>query len=107
MAAGDRGLPGHHHNAAAFLQAHLGGALKQVLGEPDRDTGARTQYVALQHGFSGRSMGALSVTANAIYRDPFGPLIPGVTFVAPDDIKALEAAVTESTAAVIAEPIQG
>jgi acetylornithine/N-succinyldiaminopimelate aminotransferase len=67
----------------------------------------RTQYVALEHGFSGRTMGALSVTANAHYRDPFGPLIPGVTFVAPDDIKKLEAAVTDQTAAVIAEPIQG
>ena len=67
----------------------------------------RTQYVALQHGFSGRSMGALSVTANEAYREPFGPLIPGVTFVAPDDAKGLEAAVTESTAAIIAEPIQG
>ncbi len=67
----------------------------------------RTQYVALEHGFSGRTMGALSVTANAHYRDPFGPLIPGVTFVAPDDIKGLEAAVTDQTAAVIAEPIQG
>jgi acetylornithine/succinyldiaminopimelate/putrescine aminotransferase len=52
-------------------------------------------------------MGALSVTANAHYRDPFGPLIPGVSFVAPDDIKGLEAAVTENTAAIIAEPIQG
>jgi len=67
----------------------------------------RTQYVALEHGFSGRTMGALSVTANAHYRDPFGPLIPGVTFVAPGDIKGLEAAVTEQTAAIIAEPIQG
>lgn len=67
----------------------------------------RTQYVALEHGFSGRSMGALSVTANANYRAPFEPLIPGVTFVAPDDIKGLEAAVTEHTAAIIAEPIQG
>jgi acetylornithine/N-succinyldiaminopimelate aminotransferase len=67
----------------------------------------RTHYVALEHGFSGRTMGALSVTANKNYRDPFGPLIPGVTFVAPDDIAALEAAVTEQTAAVIAEPIQG
>jgi acetylornithine/N-succinyldiaminopimelate aminotransferase len=67
----------------------------------------RTQYVALEHGFSGRSMGALSVTANANYRAPFEPLIPGVTFIAPGDIKGLEAAVTERTAAVIAEPIQG
>ena len=52
-------------------------------------------------------MGALSVTANANYREPFEPLIPGVTFVAPDDIAALEAAVTDQTAAIIAEPIQG
>lgn len=67
----------------------------------------RSRYVALEHGFSGRTMGALSVTANAHYRDPFGPLIPGVTFVAPDDIAGLEAAVTTQTAAIIAEPIQG
>lgn len=67
----------------------------------------RTQDVALEHGFSGRTMGALSVTANAQYRDPFGPLIPGVTFIAQDDIQGLEAAVTDRTAAIIAEPIQG
>jgi len=67
----------------------------------------RTQFVALEHGFSGRTMGALSVTANRNYREPFEPLIPGVTFVAPGDIQALEAAVTEQTAAIIAEPIQG
>jgi len=70
-------------------------------------TSGRTEYVALHHGFSGRTMGALSVTANSHYRDPFGPLIPGVTFVEPGDVAALERAVTERTAAVIAEPIQG
>jgi predicted acetylornithine/succinylornithine family transaminase len=67
----------------------------------------RTGYVALEHGFSGRTMGALSVTSNAHYRDPFGPLVPGVTFVSPDDVAGLEAVVNETTAAVIAEPIQG
>jgi len=67
----------------------------------------RTQFVALHNGFSGRTLGALSVTANPAYREPFEPLIPGVTFVSPDDIAGLEAAVTEETAAVIAEPIQG
>lgn len=67
----------------------------------------RTRFVALEHGFSGRTMGALSVTANPHYREPFGPLIPGVTFVSPDDVAALEAAVTDETAAIIAEPIQG
>jgi predicted acetylornithine/succinylornithine family transaminase len=67
----------------------------------------RTRYVALDHGFSGRSMGALSVTANAKYREPFEPLVPGVTFVSPDDPAALDAAVTNRTAAIIAEPVQG
>ena len=67
----------------------------------------RTEYVALQHGFSGRTMGALSVTANPAYREPFQPLVPGVTFVSPDDPAALETAVTERTAAIVAEPIQG
>jgi acetylornithine/N-succinyldiaminopimelate aminotransferase len=68
---------------------------------------SRTKYVALQFGFSGRTMGALSVTANPAYRGPFEPLIPGVTFVSPDDPEALERAVDEETAAIIAEPIQG
>ena len=67
----------------------------------------RTKYVALQFGFSGRTMGALSVTSNPAYRGPFEPLIPGVTFVSPDDPEALERAVDEDTAAIIAEPIQG
>jgi acetylornithine/N-succinyldiaminopimelate aminotransferase len=67
----------------------------------------RTKFVALQHGFSGRTMGALSVTWNANYREPFEPLIPGVTFVSPDDPAALDAAVSTETAAIVAEPVQG
>jgi predicted acetylornithine/succinylornithine family transaminase len=67
----------------------------------------RTKYVALEHGFSGRTMGALSVTANANYREPFEPLIPGVTFVSPADPAALDAAVGQDTAAIVAEPVQG
>jgi predicted acetylornithine/succinylornithine family transaminase len=67
----------------------------------------RTRFVALEHGFSGRTLGALSVTANVNYRQPFEPLVPGVTFVSPDDAAGLEAAVTDETAAIIAEPIQG
>jgi predicted acetylornithine/succinylornithine family transaminase len=67
----------------------------------------RTKFVALQHGFSGRTMGALSVTSNPQYRLPFEPLIPEVTFVSPTDPEALNSAVTDATAAIIAEPIQG
>ena len=67
----------------------------------------RTEFVALEGAFAGRTFGALSVTHDPHYRDPFGPLVPGVTFVDPADPAALRAAVTERTAAIIAEPIQG
>ncbi len=67
----------------------------------------RTQFVALEHGFSGRTFGALSVTANPAYREPFGPLVPGVTFASPANPAALDMAVTNETAAIIVEPIQG
>jgi len=71
-------------------------------GEPQR-----TGFVALEHAFSGRTMGALSVTYNEHYRTPFGSLIGPVTFVDPERPETLAAAVTERTAAIIAEPIRG
>ena len=71
-------------------------------GLPDR-----TGYVALQGAFHGRTMGSLSVTWDDHYRAPFAPLVPGVTFVPADDPAAVTAAVTDRTAAVIVEPIQG
>ncbi|MBA3886797.1 MAG: acetylornithine/succinylornithine family transaminase [Acidobacteria bacterium] len=68
---------------------------------------ARTGIIALEHAFHGRTFGSLSVTWDEHYRGPFGPLVPGVTFVPADDPEALRAAVTDSTAAIIVEPIQG
>lgn len=67
----------------------------------------RTKYVAFDHSFHGRTMGALSVTWDDHYRAPFAPLVPDVTFVDPSDVSAIAAAVTPDTAAVIVEPIQG
>jgi len=67
----------------------------------------RTRFVALAGGFSGRTLGSLSVTHDEHYRAPFAPLLEGVTFVQPDNPAALTAAVTDRTAAIIAEPIQG
>ncbi len=67
----------------------------------------RSGFVAFNHSFHGRTMGALSVTWDDHYRAPFEPLIPDVTFVPTDDVEALRRAVTERTAAVIVEPIQG
>ena len=70
-------------------------------------TGGRTEAVALHQSFHGRTLGALSLTGNEPYRAPFAPLMPGVTFVGPNDAAALEAAVTGKTAAVFLEPVMG
>jgi len=67
----------------------------------------RTAFVAIENSFAGRTMGALSVTWDEHYRAPFQPLLGPVTFVPSGDVAALEAAVTDKTAAIIAEPIQG
>ena len=67
----------------------------------------RTGFVAIENGFAGRTMGALSVTHDEHYRTPFMPLVGPVTFVDANSPEALRAAVTERTAAVIAEPIRG
>ena len=68
---------------------------------------ARTDFIALEGGFAGRTFGSLSVTHDEHYRVPFAPLLSGVTFVDPGSPAALVAAVTDRTAAIIAEPIQG
>jgi predicted acetylornithine/succinylornithine family transaminase len=67
----------------------------------------RHGIVALEHGFHGRTVGALSATWDVHYRTPFAPLLPDVTFAAPEDIAAIRRAVTTQTAAIIVEPIQG
>ncbi|MCW2784427.1 MAG: acetylornithine aminotransferase apoenzyme [Marmoricola sp.] len=71
-----------------------------------RRTG-RTHLVAAEGAFHGRTMGALALTAKAAYREPFEPLPGNVTFVRYGDADALAAAVTDQTAAVILEPLQG
>ena len=70
-------------------------------GEP------RQEIIALEESFHGRTFGALSVTSDEHYRKPFEPLVPGVRFVPVNDPKALLAAVSTATGAIIAEPMQG
>jgi acetylornithine/N-succinyldiaminopimelate aminotransferase len=67
----------------------------------------RTELVALEGSFHGRTFGSLSVTSDEHYRAPFAPLLSGVRFVPPNDPAALRAAVSPATAAIIVEPIQG
>ena len=71
-----------------------------------RRTG-RTHLVAAEGSFHGRTMGALALTSKAAYREPFEPLPGHITFVPYGDADALSAAVTDETAAVVLEPIQG
>ena len=67
----------------------------------------RTEIVAAQGGFHGRTLGALSATASRKYRDPFEPLVPGFSHVPFNHPAALRSGVTERTAAVILEVVQG
>ncbi len=71
-----------------------------------RRTG-RPGLVAAEGAFHGRTTGALALTHKPAYREPFEPLIPGVTHVPYGDVEALRAAVTEDTGAVFLEPVQG
>lgn len=67
----------------------------------------RHEIVSMNKAFHGRSMGALSVTGTAKYREPFEPMIGGVTFADYNDLDSVKAAVTDKTYAIIVEAIQG
>ncbi len=67
----------------------------------------RTEIVAAMRGFHGRTFGALSATWEKKYRAPFEPLVPGYKHIPYNDLDALKQAVTDQTAAVLLEVIQG
>ncbi|MCZ7569776.1 MAG: acetylornithine/succinylornithine family transaminase [Ardenticatenaceae bacterium] len=67
----------------------------------------RPNIVATTHAFHGRTMGALSATWKAQYREPFEPLVPGFTRVPFNDSEQLAAAIDDQTAAIVLEPVQG
>lgn len=67
----------------------------------------KSHLVALEESFHGRTFGSLSVTGHEAYRTPFQPLVPNVTFVPPNDVAALEKAITNETSAIILEPVMG
>lgn len=67
----------------------------------------RHEIVSMNKAFHGRSMGALSVTGTAKYREPFEPMIGGVTFADYNNLDSVKEAVTDKTYAIIVEAIQG
>lgn len=71
-------------------------------GEPQRKN-----FVAFRGSFHGRTMGALALTDSEKYQAPFRPLMPGVTFANFNDLDSARAAITNETAAVVIEPVQG
>jgi len=71
-----------------------------------RSTG-KPGIIAMMGAFHGKTMGALSATWKKKYRKPFEPLVPGFKHVPFGDIERVEKAISEDTAAVITEPIQG
>ena len=83
------------------------GALKAARKYAYTKGTGKYEFIAMNHSFHGRSMGAVSVTGNAHYREPFEPLIGGVRFADFNDLESVKAQITEKTCAIIMEPVQG
>ncbi|GAM20999.1 hypothetical protein SAMD00019534_041740, partial [Acytostelium subglobosum LB1] len=83
------------------------GALKFARKHGMATSPDKYEIVAFTHGFSGRSMGALSCTHKSKYREIYGPLVPGVKFATYNDIESIRNAIGPNTCGVIVEPVQG
>lgn len=83
------------------------GAIKMVHAHGRAIHPEKYEILSLENSFHGRTLGALSITGQAKYREPFEPLIPGVKFIPVNDLAALEAAFGERTAGIVLEMIQG
>jgi predicted acetylornithine/succinylornithine family transaminase len=83
------------------------GALKMVHAHGRAIHPEKYEVISLENSFHGRTLGALSITGQAKYREEFEPLIPGVKFIPANDIAALEGAFSERTAGIVLEMIQG
>ena len=83
------------------------GALKMALARGRAINPEKVEIISLDNSFHGRTLGALAITGQAKYREPFGTLLSGVRFVPRNDISALEQAASSRTAAIVLEWIQG
>ena len=72
-----------------------------------KDSSKDYEFIAMNHSFHGRSIGALSVTGTAHYREPFEPLMGGVKFADFNDLDSVKAQITDKTCAIITEVVQG
>lgn len=73
----------------------------------NRDGHGGHEIIAMRHSFHGRSLGALSVTGNDHYQEPFAPLLPGIKFADFNDLDSVKALVNENTCGILMETVQG
>lgn len=92
------------NSGAEANEAALKFARKVAYANDDTE---RTEYVAFTGSFHGRTMGALALTAREKYQKPFKPLMPGVTLAEFNNLESASEAISEKTAAVFVEPVQG
>lgn len=83
------------------------GALKAARRYAYNKKSGRYQFIAMENSFHGRSFGAVSVTGHTAYREPFEPMLPGVSFAEFNNLDSVKALVTDQTCAIILEPLQG
>ena len=84
------------------------GALKIAIRHAYNKTGSHDhEIIAMKSSFHGRSLGALSVTGNDHYQEPFKPLLPGIRFAEFNNLDSVKALVNEKTCAILMETIQG
>ena len=86
--------------ALKLARAHAG-----LLRSEGKNIG--TQFLALEQSFHGRTFGSVSTTYKAKYREPFGPVVPGVDFVRFNDVADLRAKFSNEVCAILVESIQG
>lgn len=83
------------------------GALKAARKYAYTKKSGKYEFIAMEHSFHGRSMGAVSVTGTENYRTPFEPLVGGVRFAKYNDLESVKAQITDQTCAIILETVQG
>lgn len=92
------------NSGAESIEGALKAAIKYAY---TKDGGRHHEIIAMEHSFHGRTYGALSVTGNAHYREAFGTMPCDVKFATFNDLDSVKALVSERTAGIILEPVQG
>ena len=109
--AGAKLVQASHMEKAFFTNSGteaIEGALKAAKKYAyERDGHADHEIIAMNHSFHGRSLGALSVTGNKHYQEPFEPLLPGIRFAEFNQLDSVKALINEKTCAIILETVQG